>query len=90
MQDKTKAKTKLKQKLKLKLKLNQNKNQNCNFRKAIGKVTKQLEKFLKTQGSLSQLDGKTRIAINDDILKINDILKQELQQQIDNRKNFKA
>ena len=80
-QKKTKTKTKTKSK---------QKSQSRNFRKATGKqVNKQLGKFLKTQGTLShELDGKT-IEINDDIIsKINDILKQELQQQIDNRKKI--
>jgi len=86
-QNKNKTKTKTKTKTKSK-----QKSQSRNFRKATGKkVNKQLEKFLKTQGSLShKLDGKTiELKINDDIIsKINDILKQELQQQIDNRKKI--
>ena len=81
-------KTKQKQKQKQK----QNKTKSRNFRKATGKqVNKQLEKFLKTQGTLShKLDGKTiELKIDDDIIsKINDILKQELQQQIDNKKKI--
>ena len=87
--NKTKQKHK---KTKQKLKQKKSKSQSRNFRKATGKqVNKQLEKFLKTQGTLShELDGKTiELKINDDIIsKINDILKQELQEQIDNRKKI--
>jgi hypothetical protein len=93
MQNKKTKQKKSKTKIKTKTKSKQ-KSKSHNFKKAgvdYKHIDKKTQLLLKTQGTLShKLDGKTiELKINDDIIKkINDIIEQQIQEQITNRKKI--
>ena len=94
MQNK-KKKTQKKQKSKQNSEQNsKQKSKSRNFKKAgvnYKHIDKKTELLLKTQGTLSyKIDGKTiPLKINDDIIKkINDIIEQQIQEQIANKKKI--